>query len=239
MSTDTVINVIANAYRYVGIVPENQPVPNSLLAQGVSIINDIIDDWGANRIYIPYTSLLTLPLTQGVETYTIGPSASYTLNSNQLMEILELNINDPSSNGVDFPCIPIDEYQYANIPYKLSQGIPISYLLRLKNGFTQIFFQPLPWHSGMTAKILAKQALSRVSLNDTLTEIPEAMMSALKAEISFSAAAFSGKEVGAQIKEKLERRIKRFLAVNAPIDVSVKKDETINYKYGVYYSGYL
>lgn len=236
---DTVESVIATAARKIGVIPDNQAAPANVMQRGLEILNDIIDEWSGNRINIPYQSLITLPLVANQLSYTIGPSASYDLNSATVIEVLELIVNDSVSPGIDYPTIPLTEQMYFNIPYKSATGIPTTYLLRNFNDYAQIFFQPLPYASTLSASILVKQKLSRVELTQDLDEIPRHYLLALKYRIAVLLADIYGKTLPASMIAMANQSMDNMQAANAYVDFVVKRDEVLNRKNTVFFNWWL
>lgn len=235
---DTANNVISGALRRLGIVPEEQDVPASMQIRGLEIMNDIIDEWGATRAFIPYQTRLTLPLVQNQEVYTIGNGA-YDLDTNQLMDVLEMVINDSTSVGVNYPIIPMDEQRYYNIPYVNSTGIPGQYLLRRYPNYSELHFQPLPYSSTLSANILGKQRVGRVTINQTLDVFPREFLLALKNKLVLNIAAEYGKILPPSQIAMINDSLQKLLAVNLNIDYTCIRDEYINRKNFVFFNWFI
>lgn len=223
----SVTSVIVDALRYVGKIPIGQSVPSEVTALGLNVMNDVLAEWGASRIFIPYQSELDLPLVYNKEVYTVGPSPSYDLNTAQIIEILELNILDPASPGVFYGTEAFNEQQYFNLSYRASTAYPCVWLLRNHDDYSEIRFQPLPYKV-LTAQMLVKQRLSSVMQGQTLSEIPAHYLLALKLQIGLYMAYIIGYQVTPDYVASTKERVSKLLAANFSVDYSVRRDEFLN-----------
>lgn len=227
MAAETSTTLISSALFRMGVIPVEQSVPDVYIQRGVIALNDVIDEWGGSRIYIPYQSSLTLPLVYPTERYTVGLDASYSLNTEQIIEVLECVVNDPGIPGVDYAVTDMTELMYRNIPYKLIYSIPELLLLRNHVNYSELIFQPIPY-SALTAKILCKQRLSRVTINQDLDSIPNHYLLALKYNVQAHLAPEFGKVLDDNFQMRLKKVNDNLLASNFSIDWSTKKDETLS-----------
>lgn len=242
---DSVVSIITSAARRIGSIPEEQDVPDYINVRGLEIFNDILDEWGAQRIYIPYQSVLTLQLQTNQENYLIGNDAGYALDTDEIMMILQMNIFDPDAPGVAYPTLPpMTETVYANIPYRTATGIPVQYLLRnhvpgnQDVSYSEIFFQPLPYKP-LTASIVCKQRLARVSLTDTLTQIPREFTMGLKYKLAINLAQVYGKALTPQFSQLAMDAISTLESSAVDIDYMTRRDEQLNRKNIVYFNWWL
>lgn len=223
-----VSDLVGDALRYVNIVNYDSSIPGDLIQRGVSALNDILDEWGATGIYIPYVKTLTIPFSAGVESYSVGPSGR-DITANQVIDVTELVINDSASPGIDFPTSELSEQYYSNITSKNSQGIPCTYLLRNFVDYSEFKFQPVPYSSNLSAKIVCKQRLSEVFITTELTEIPRQYILALKLKLCLLAAGIWGAELSPQQYKQYSESLKSILASNTKsLNTDVKKTELLN-----------
>lgn len=239
---DSVQGVITSALRRIGSLPEQQDVPSYMIQRGLEVMNDILDEWGAQRIYIPYQSVLELELQTGQESYTIGNDSSFDLDTDEIMMVLQMNIFDPASPNVAYPTLPpLTETVYANIPYRAATGIPVQYLLRNwtpEVGYSQLLFQPLPYKP-LTAKIVCKQRLARVALTDNLVQIPREWIMGLKYKLAINLAQIYGKQLNTTFVQLCMDSISTLEANAVDIDYMTRRDEQLNRKNIVYFNWWL
>lgn len=72
MRTVTATSLVTGAYRLLGVVGQGETVGTDLLTEGVTSLNDLIDDWSTQALTIPCTTREAFTLTIGQQTYTIG-----------------------------------------------------------------------------------------------------------------------------------------------------------------------
>lgn len=235
---DNASTVISKAMRKIGKVPANQAVPGYLIDRGLELLNDILDEWGAARIKIPYQSELTLPLVNDKETYLIGNSPSYDLNTDQVIDVLELTIKmGEDANAVYYPTSFMTEAQYATTAYRAAQGTPNQYLLRNNVDYSEIRLQPVPsnFAQPQSAIILCKQRLQRVSQNQDLSQIPNHFILALQMQITLYAQDILGMPMPPEFVQRTQQKLDNLLASNFDIDLTAQVDEIL---YGGLYDGY-
>lgn len=236
---NSVNGFIISALRKIGIVADGQNPPPTMVQRGLECLNDILDEWGESRILIPYQAVINLTLNANQEAYTIGNSGIYSLNANPIIDVLQANINDAASPGVDYPTMPpMTEAQYANIAYKTATGIPTEYLLRVYKDNSELRFQPLPYKT-LTAKLLVKQRLSRVELTDDLTAIPYFYSRGLKYKLALDVAQQYARPLTPQFSSLADDAINKVMATAVKIDYSTKRDEQINRKNCVYFNWWI
>lgn len=238
MTTQTTTSLISTALYRLGVVAIEQPVENSFIQRGLIALNDVIDEWGGSGIYIPYQSLLSVPLVYNQEAYTVGPDPSYSLNTSQIIELLEITIQDSQAPGVDYVVNAITEQMYRNIPYKLAQGIPRCILLRNVVDHSFLHFQPVPY-AVMTASILCKQRLSEFLINQQMSTIPNHYLLALKYNLQNHLAQEFGKTLDQGFMMRLKEANENLLSSNFGVDWGTKKDEILNDMVNNYYSWYV
>lgn len=241
--SDTVEGIITSSLRKIGSIPEEQDVPSYMIQRGLEIMNDVIDEWSAQRIYIPYQNVLSLQLNTNQESYLIGNSDLFDLNTNEIMMVLQMNIFDPNAPGVAYPTLPpMTETVYANIPYRTSTGIPVQYLLRNHTNtggeYSELLFQPLPYKP-LTARIVCKQRLSRVALTDNLTELPREWIMGLKYKIAINLAQIYGKQLNGTWVQLAMDAIATLESMAIDIDYMTRRDEQLNRKNIVYFNWWL
>lgn len=242
--SDTVNSIIVSGLRKIGLPPAQQPMPSGMIQRGLEILNDILDMWGGSRLFIPYQNLIFLPLVANQEMYTVGEfdpiitPGLYDLNSKPIINVLECNIEDPNSPGVDYPIQAMTENMYANIAYKLTTGIPTEYLLRNYPDYCELRFQSVPY-TNLTAKILVKDRLERVALTDDLSAIPRFYLLALKYKIAINAANVWGRPLTPEFKQEATEAMNVLAASVANIDYTVRRDEQINRKNVVFFNWWI
>jgi len=239
MTTMSVTSVIVSGMRKLGIVPEEQEVPPYMVQRGLELLNDILAEWGNDRIYIPYQSKLVVTLEANKGSYTFGNGDEFDVDTNQIISILEMTVQDPNSPGVDYPTIPpITEEMYAAIPYKKSTGLPCEFLLRNHVDYSELLCQPLPYKE-LTLTMICKQRLSQVAQTDLLTEIPINYARPLKYKLAMDAAQIYGKNLSPGFMQLAIKSLEDLEAAAVDIDYTVRRDEQLNQQNIVYFGWFI
>ncbi len=227
MTTPTII--IEKALRLIGVIPGSQSVGADLIERGREILNDLLGEWGASNIFIPYQSLLTIDLLANQEVFTIGLDDSYDLNSAAIIDLLQVNIQIPNNSNVNYPCSIITEKMYYNMITRNIVGIPSYILLRSYPDFCELHFQTIP-SVDCIVLLLCKQRLEQISviqLNQNLDKIPFNAVRALKYAIAKELFFYFPFQKPESFDKDAQIIIDSYVGSNIGVDPYVKKDEII------------
>lgn len=225
----TVNQLIEDALRYGNIAQYNVSITIDQIQRFIPVLNDVLGVWGASGISIPAQAEITIPLVASQESYLVGNSASYALNTNQVMSVISCVITDSQSVGVNYPTGSLTERQYANVTYKKSQGIPSNYLFRNYPDYSEFRFLPVPYSSTLSAKMVVKQRVTRFALNEELTGIPREYEAPLKFKMLQLGSSIWGGSLAPEHAAALKEFENKMRAVNAKsIDPTIIKSGRLN-----------
>lgn len=227
----TANELIVDAYLQTGIIPQEDGgvVPSYLVSQGLTLLNDIITEWGGMTNYIPYQQVITFDLIANQESYTFGLGGGFDINTAPLLDIIEMTffINNNPPNNIKFSVLPINEFEYGNIVYTNINTYPSQYLLRVFPTYSEIKLQPRP-QSTYPMTIVCKQRIQPVELRQNLEGIfPQGFLLALKYRLILDIFDSNGIPAPASFVDKSTRAIANMKG-NNKLNLSVVQSETVN-----------
>jgi hypothetical protein len=174
-------------------------------------LNFILSEWASTQPNLWEVQLQTMPLTQGVATYSV-PAAT--------VMILDLYLTTGTTNTIDRYLWPVSRTDYASYSNKMTPSVPTVYWYDRLISQTVTFY-PVPDGNGpYTAKFYSVRQTQDVDLaNGQNVEIPQRFYEAYCAGLAWKLS-----EIYApQLEDKL---FARYLRV---IDIATKNDvENVN-----------
>lgn len=150
-------DLVGRALKLIGAIAAGETATSDEAADAFSRLNDLLDDWGAERLTVfsvtrntPYT------LTSGTASYTIGTGGSMNIARPVWIENVGLIIDSGASTLTELPIRLFTNDEWAAIRQKslqsaLSQGIWYDYTWSA--GLARIFPWPIP-NVGTTQLVL-------------------------------------------------------------------------------------
>jgi hypothetical protein len=126
--------LIASAFRKVGVLPPGDELPAELLAVGVETLNLIVKEWQAKRVFLWSEIWLADTLSDGVASYAF-PTATPILG-------LSAAYYRTTATGEDEPLQLISWQDYCDIAEKAEEGEPTKVALCWAE--EKFYFYPVP-----------------------------------------------------------------------------------------------
>ena len=169
--------VITTAYRNAGYLERGQDADSEMLADGMSRLNDMINLWQTQGLKLWLQSDLTIPLVQGTNLYTIGPTGSVVM-TRPTRVLPEGYFRD--QNNVDRPLFGISRNEWDTLSLKTSgasqQGTVVNFFVDKQVASMNVYVWQTPNANAAlgTAHVLIQQQQTNViSLVDTMVFPPE------------------------------------------------------------------
>ncbi len=162
----TAFDIITSALRLIGVLADGETPNDDNANTGLSVFNDMIDAWNAERNAIFTTRSDDFPFVLGQQTYTLGTGGNFDIPRPARIDSMSaILLNDPS-NPIEVPMAmwTVDQWQ-TQVPVKVVDGnFPLGcyddggFPLRTLN------FWPIPINQPNSARIYSWQALAAQSL---------------------------------------------------------------------------
>ena len=118
----TALDLVTSAMKIAGVLGQNETPTSSEALDGFIALNDFLDSLSINRTNIFTIAQNNFPLTNGVETYTIGSGGVFDTTRPIKIDNAFIRIN-----SVDFPLREINKQDYDAIAYKTNGSFPQYY----------------------------------------------------------------------------------------------------------------
>ncbi len=177
--TRTTNDVIVNSLYLLGELGVGEPADAFMLSTGLELINELLDKFSSDSIYIPYMTTIDFRFTVGQATYGVTDMVPADVNQPRIIDIQQANYvvdapptDPPGNNNIVYPLLIINKQQY--------YGVVRLQNLLARPGFIFLNKQPLdtfitvyptpdqPYPCSLQAKCM----LNSLTNHSTLDELP-------------------------------------------------------------------
>jgi len=170
----TPADLIPRAARRAGVLGTDENMSAEDLDTGFYVLNEMIDAWSIDKLYLYELVTLTTPAVNGKAAYTLGPGGDFdTTRPPSIDQLIYTN------GSIDYEVVQTTVEQYAAIPYKQTIGIPsaFAYEPSMPAGVMSIY--PIPIAGG-TLKAKTHQLLTQFSSISQSVQFPPGYQAALR-----------------------------------------------------------
>jgi hypothetical protein len=172
--TRTINQLIDSAYRLLGEVGADEVVTGTETSEALYVLNELLDQFSAGGVYIPYNQQVTFNFTAGKGTYSFSDVVSADVTVSRIVGISYANyfVQVDSSQPISYPLYIINKSQYYNI-VRLSTLKTRPGFVFLDRQITESFltFYPIPdqpYQCTMGLKLM----IPSFALNQPITNVP-------------------------------------------------------------------
>lgn len=193
-----VLTVVKEAFYPLNVFQPGATIPPTLSTIALSFLNQLIDNWNAERAKIWCSVFQQFTLVPSLSPHTIGPSgATFTVVQRpESIERCSLNLNNLTPN-VFVPIDLINRWQYDRLGVpSIATSIPecVYYEPDWPNG--KLYFYPVP-NTNFGVRFLLRTLFGMVALSDTL-DMPPGYQQAMTLTLCEALADSVGRAVPAQ-----------------------------------------
>lgn len=109
----TALEIINGSLRLIGAIASGETAQAGEIADGLAVLNDIIESWANDGLMIYKRTRESFPLVAAQQTYTMGDSANF--DTDRPQRILAAGV---VVSSIEIPIEIINEQQWAAISYK-------------------------------------------------------------------------------------------------------------------------
>jgi len=171
--TRTTNDVIVNSLYLLGELGVGETPDSFMLSTGLEIINEILDGFAADSIYIPYLSSVDFVMIPGKDTYSVSDIVPADITSDRIIDLQFANyVVEPSTlEPLVYPLRIISKANYYNIVRTQNlQTRPGSILLDKQQNQSFIILYPTP-DKAYPCSLKCKVMLNSLSANQDLTAL--------------------------------------------------------------------
>ncbi len=169
----TTNELIINSLYLLGELGVGETPDSFMLSSGLELINELLDKFAADSIYIPYLTELSFNLVAGQSSYTISDMVDANVINNRIIDLSFANYTVPSAGqGIIYPLQIINKAQYYGVTRLTPLNTRPGFIFLDKQDTRSIVTlypapdQPYPCLLGV------KCMLDKLIANQSLTELP-------------------------------------------------------------------
>lgn len=230
----TALDIISSALRLDGILASGE-VPNAAEAQdALVVLNDLVDQWNAERLMIFTISRQVFSLVSGQQTYTMGLGGDFNVVRPAKIELVSIiNLQNPSQ-PMELPLTILNEAGWSNIPVKnILSSLPMSVWDGGEFPLRNLSYWPIPNVLVQTAIYSWVPLTSFTSLTTDLT-FPPGYAKAIRYNLAVDLAPEYGKTVSEVVAAQAVLAKSVVKSINIPTYELVADPALINPQGGYY-----
>ena len=171
--TRTTNELIINSLYLIGELGVGETPDSFMLSSGLELLNELIDKFSADSIYIPYLKELRFTMVAEQNTYSISDMVPADVVANRVVDLSFANYTVPSAGqGIIYPLQIINKAQYYGVTRLLPLNTRPGFIFLDKQATTSYVTlypapdQPYPCLLGV------KVMINKLIANEDLTELP-------------------------------------------------------------------
>lgn len=194
----TALDLITRAYRDLGVIGIGSGDLDSALAdQGLDALNDLINQWAAEGLMIPYVARTTKAITPSDGTYTVGTGGDF--NITRPLSIQGVGLVDTSTDPeTEIPLgLMTDEAWRLLLQKELESTRPTAAYFdpTIAGDLATLKVWPIPTGSDLELALYAPAALEEIAALTTDLEIPRPYFRMMRKNLALELAPANGREV--------------------------------------------
>jgi len=168
----TVNELIISAFATIGVYSPYKIVDGQDILSGLYYLNELLDYYQVNGVYIPFFKTLQFTMTANKDTYIIASSGSPDIVNNPLVEIDWVTLFYSLTDNVSYPVSIVSYDQYDTIVRnQQSYARPNKVILQRQASSSKLIFFPVPDYNYI-CNVRGKFYLYNLLLKDTFDELP-------------------------------------------------------------------
>lgn len=165
--------LIINSLYLLGELGVGETPDAFMLSSGLELINELIDKFAADSIYIPYLQTLNFDMVAGQAAYTISDMVPADVDSNRIVDLSMANYTVPSAGqGIIYPLQIINKDQYYGVTRLTPLNTRPGFIFLNKQDFQSIVtLYPAP-DQPYPCTLQVKSMINQLFANEDLGELP-------------------------------------------------------------------
>ncbi len=171
--TRTTNELIINSLYLIGELGVGETPDSFMLSSGLELINELLDKFSADSIYIPFLTEISFDMVAGQATYSISDMVAADVGGNRIVDLSFANYTVPSADqGIIYPLQIINKAQYYGVTRLLPLNTRPGYIfLDKQDTKSYVTLYPAP-DQDYPCLLGVKSMLNELSANQLLTELP-------------------------------------------------------------------
>jgi hypothetical protein len=170
----TPADLIGSAFQRAGIYGADRIVSAEDMQTGFECLNEMIDSWSVESLYLYQLVTQTLPSVTGQATYTLGPTGDFVgVRPTSIENVIY------TDGSIDYTVVQMTQDQYDQIPYKAAAGIPSAFAYEPSLPLGVLSLYPVP-STGGTLNVQTAQQLTQFAAINTDIAFPPGYRAAIR-----------------------------------------------------------
>ncbi len=169
----TTNQAIINSLYLLGELGVGETPDAFMLSSGLEILNEIIDKFAADSIYIPFLTTVAFNLVAGQASYTLSNLVPADVNTNRIVDLSMANYTVPSDGqGIIYPLQIINKAQYYGVTRLTPLNTRPGFIFLDKQATESIVtLYPAP-DQPYPCQLQVKSMINKLIANQSLGELP-------------------------------------------------------------------
>lgn len=169
----TTNELIINSLYLLGELGVGETPDSFMLSSGLELINELIDKFAADSIYIPYLTTLNFNMVAGQAAYTVSDIITADITADRIVDLTFANYLVPSSGqGILYPLQIITKSQYYGVTRLTPLNTrPAFIFLNKQDNESILTLYPAP-DQPYPCTVQVKSMIDRLDEHETLGELP-------------------------------------------------------------------
>lgn len=171
----TTNDLIINSLYLLGELGVAEAPDAFMLSTGLEIINELLDKFSADSIYVPFLTTINFTMVTGQDTYSISDMITGTdIVADRIVDLSFVNytINQDNSTNLSYPTRIISKSEYFNVVRQIGLFARPGFCFLNKQATESfITFYPAP-DQPYPCTLQVKAMINKLSNQDTLIELP-------------------------------------------------------------------
>ena len=205
-------DIIVNALYLIGELSPNETPDAFMLVTGLDIINELLDKWNSDSIYIPYLTTVTFNFEIGKETYSISDITSADITADRVIDLTFANYNVPTTGPTQliYPLRIISKAEYYEVTRQSNLTTrPQMIVLNKQSTESLVLVYPVP-DQPYLCTLQMKLMLNSLVQQDTIGELPPNAYGLLKYAV---ARKFCGYYPSANWTDQMENEYQEYMQI--------------------------
>lgn len=169
----TTNDLITNSLYLLGELATNETPDAFMLSSGLEIINELLDGYAADSIYIPFLTTLNFTMVPGQAEYSISDIVPADINADRIVDLSFANYTVPSSGqGIIYPLQILNKAQYYGVTRLTPLNTRPAFIFLNKQAVDSLItLYPAP-DQPYVGTIQVKSMIDKLVANQSLAELP-------------------------------------------------------------------
>jgi len=213
----TAFDLVTSALRLIGVLADGETPSDVNANTGLSVLNDMIDAWNAERQAIFTTRSDDFPFVLGQQSYTLGLTGNFNIPRPARIDGMSAILLDNPSNPIEVPLVmfTVDQWQ-TEVPVKVVDS-SFPQICYDDGGFPlrTLNFWPIPTTQPNSVRIYSWQALAAQTLVSVVS-FPPGYAEALRYNLAARLGAEFNSPASSVVIALAQQGLARIKTMNAP-----------------------